>query len=234
MRNPNALIYAVAIGVVLFASCSKDKDEAPASSGTGGTNTQVQPPAANGYLSASMVTSSGGTISNGSGYFKNSSSIPVYVGTVTLNTLQLDTSYSTYHISGNSSALDLTSGNVLWSVTGDNGYAPFTHTVDDIDFPLVDPITSGDTLHKSDGFTLSCDAVSGADQVEFAINFFVTKTLAGNVNSCAFSASELSSLSLGYNVVTITARKYSVVAINGKTIAFSKERTLYGNIQVAN
>ncbi len=232
MRNPYALLYAVTIGLVLLTSCSKDKDEAPASSGSGGTNTQVQPPTANGYLTASRVTSSGGTISNGGGYFKNTSSMPVYVGTVTLNTLQLDTSYSMYHISGNSSSLDLSSGNVLWSVAGGNGYAAFTQTVDDIEFPFVYPITSADTLHKSAGFTLSCDSVSGADQVEFAVNFLTMKTLAGNVHSCAFSASELSSLSLGYHVVTITARKYSVRTINGKTIAFSKEQTLFGDIQV--
>lgn len=147
----------------------------------------------------------------------------VNVGTVKLNSTSMDyigESYITTATSTNPTGIDF-SGGVTWEVSGDNGFSAFTHTPTN-SFPSVSDITSGTTVTKASGYTLTCNTVSGADSVLFLVGD-VHKTLGGNATFCTFSSSELSSLGNGTQLVQIVPYSYTTAVFGGKTICFGKE-----------
>ena len=213
---------------LLTTACSKEdpNDAAPAT----GTPT-FTPPTGDAVLTASRGAS---VAYVGSAYFKDNIGLPVNAGDVSLNTLPLDTAYGLYSISSNNNAaLDLSSGDVAWTVSGGNGFAAFSQDVNDIDFPDAGAINSDDTIHKSADYVFSWASVSGADYVTFTLEF-TSKNVQGNTTSCTFTPAELSTLPMGTIFVSINACKYSQHTIGGKLCLFKKKHAEVRSLTVVN
>lgn len=147
----------------------------------------------------------------------------VNVGTVKLNSTTMDymgESYITTASTSNPTGIDFDSG-VSWEVSGANGYTGFTHSPTN-NFPTASEITSSTTVTKADGYTLTCNTVTGADSVLFIVGD-VHKTLGNNATFCTFTSSELSGLGTGTQLVQIVPYSYTLAAFGGKTICFGKE-----------
>lgn len=100
-----------------------------------------------------------------------------------------DTAYSYFDFSGAPTGS-------LWEVTAGGSVPAFSHTFNT--FPSVPDVTSGTTVNRSAGFTVTWNAVSNADSVYVTItggSTFKSKLVAATATSCTFTASELSALS---------------------------------------
>jgi len=235
------ILMALVVGTLSF-SCGKDDDAptpAPTTNtptGGGGNSTgNAQPsfPGADASLWAVKslsvtqvpnfppITT---TMGIGVGVFFDTGSNYVDVGTVQLNSNTLtknpNNSYTYTPGQSNPTGIDFSSG-VTWSVTGGNGFSAINKNVT-LGFPTVSEITSGTTISKANGYTLTVNNVTGADSVLFLIGD-VNKTIAGNANSCTFSASELSSLANGATVVQVAAYISTNETVGGKLIYYGNE-----------
>lgn len=221
---------------LLFTACIKDP-LAPANNSTAAPATPNACPTADGALWAVQSISErdnpiGGTFSItiglGVGVFSSngtlgSSTNRVNVGTVKLNGTDAEYIGETYVTQpgiNNPNGVDFNNG-VTWEISGDNGFGAFTHTPTNA-FPTASEITSGTTVTKADGYTLTCATVTGADAVLFLVGD-VEKIVTGNTTSCTFSASELSSLDNGESLVQIVPYTTSSANVGGKNICFGKE-----------
>lgn len=224
---------------LLFTACIKD----PFATTNNTTNSPSAPtpnacPGADGALWAvkSITTQNVGngippiniTIGTGVGFFSSNgiSANPmnrVSVGTVSLNGTDADYQGETYvTIPSTTTPTGISFSNgVTWNVSGDNGFAGFNHTPNNT-FPTASEITSGNTVDKANGYTLTCNTVSGADSVLFLVHD-IAKTIGGNATSCTFSASELAGLASGTTFVQIVPYSMSSAVFGGKTICFGKE-----------
>lgn len=110
---------------------------------------------------------------------------------------------------------------VVWEVAGGSGFSAFNFT-SQIDWPYAADITSGGTVSKSQGYTITCGEVNNADSVLFLIGG-VMKTIPGNANSCNFTAGELSGLANGTNIVQVAAYASQPQNFDGKTVYIGKE-----------
>jgi hypothetical protein len=72
------------------------------------------------------------------------------------------------------------------------------------------------------GYTLTVNSVTGADSVLFLVGG-IDKTIAGNATSCAFTASELSSLANGSTAVQVAAYTSTSETLSGKVIYYGNE-----------
>lgn len=126
------------------------------------------------------------------------------------------------YIPGTSQPLGLSfSGDYQWKVAGAGTVAAFDHTVD-FDFPGLGMITSGNTVTKADGYTLTCQNVSKADSIIYSVGG-VLKTVGGEVTSVEFTAADLADVSTGSSYIQIAAYTYRPVDKNGKTYYFGNE-----------
>lgn len=147
----------------------------------------------------------------------------VNVGTVEANGTALEYEGETYlNKPGitNPQGIDWSS-NVTWTVSGDNGFPSFTHSPTNA-FPTATEITSSGTVSKSTGYTLTCNAVTGADSVLFLVGD-VAFTKAGNATTHTFTSSDLAPLATGANFVQIVPYTFSSQTYGGKVICFGKE-----------
>jgi len=222
--RPSLILLAL---LVLAAACDKKDDGTP----TPPTPSNPIPPAdprPDAIFTAAMVDSyfNGdlNTVSNATAVAYGPTWIGLYIGDVSLNNVQLDTSFGLYSISGNNSSLDLSSGNASWYTTGGSGFQPITQQVDDIAFPTIGPVNSPDTIRRSQVYTFSCANVSGADSVSFALNFNV-RILAGNATSVTLTPSETAAMQLGSTYASIVAITYTERLIGNRRCQFRKQRS---------
>ncbi|MDF3028615.1 MAG: hypothetical protein K0S23_2922 [Fluviicola sp.] len=235
MKNSKTSLFVLVCSLsMLISSCKKEdilpEEPAPTPVSTPTGSTTPTPIGADGVMWAikSSSTVQGFTIEIGTavGIFMNGTTDLVNVGTVSVNSQNLTaSSNNAYTFAPNQTmptGLDFSSS-TDWSVSGGNGHAAFTYDASSLVFPSGSAITSSATVTKANGYTLSCSSVSAADSTLFIIGN-VSKTLAGSVNSCTFSASELSGLSAGSSVAMIVPYKLMQTTINGKNYYFGKER----------
>lgn len=214
---------------LLISACSKDEDEAaPAPTGT--TVPASTTPQAFLQATVNQGTSTG---YSATAYFLSTSNTLVGVGPVSLNTVVLDSTNGFYY-SPFPNSLDLSSGTTEWTVNGGNGYTGFVNDASGIAFPTVGEVNSPATVDKSDGYTVTLASVAGADSVRFNVGLGTApKTLAGNVTSCTFTASDLAGLApTAYELVTANAFTTHDEVIGGKRIRFIKmwSRSLAVNV----
>ena len=154
-------------------------------------------------------------------------------GTVVLNELALtkqsNNSYAFQPSASNASGIDFTGGS-SWNVSGTADVAAFAFAPS-ISFPSLDAVSSGETVNKSNGYTLTTTGVIGADSVIFQVGT-VLKTVAGNATSCTFSSSELSGLSTGTSIVQIAAYKMQNETITSKNYYFINESVVTKTVTV--
>lgn len=237
------ILMALVVGTLSF-SCGKDDDaptpatatNTPTGGGGGGNSTgNAQPnfPGADASLWAVKslsvtqvpnmppITT---TMGIGVGVFFDTGNSYVDVGTVQLNSNALtknpNNSYTYTPGQSNPTGIDFSSG-VTWNVSGGNGFSAINKNVT-LGFPTVSEITSGATVNKASGYTLTVNNVTGADSVLFLIGD-VNKTIAGNANSCTFSASELNSLTSGSTVAQVAAYVSTNETVGGKLIYYGNE-----------
>ncbi|MCB0763257.1 MAG: hypothetical protein KDB84_01030 [Flavobacteriales bacterium] len=235
------VLIALSLGVTL-SSCKKDDEEtATPSNGGGGGSTPAAPSTTPNFSDAdaslwavntftSQVTPIGTfdiQVGVGVGAFTTDGfATMVNVGAVTLNTTPLTAQSNNAYVSTPSqtepTGIDFGSGSTAWSVAGGSGFAGFDRTITSFNFPTVSAISSAETVVRSNGYTLTTPSVAGADSVLFLVGG-VTKTIAGNANSCTFTASELGGLGTGANLVQVAAYRTTNEVIGGKNIYFGKE-----------
>lgn len=159
----------------------------------------------------------------------------VDVGTVKAdgNTLTKyeNNSYSLTPSQTNPTGIDF-GNDVEWEVAGGSGFGAFT-TTSSIPWPEFSEITSGTTVSKSAGYTVTVDWVTGADSVLFMVGS-VIKTIPGNAVSCAFSAGDLADVSTGTSVVTVAPYVSAPETLGGKTIYVGKEAVRSQTVTIEN
>ncbi len=122
----------------------------------------------------------------------------------------------------NPTGIDLTATNeVTWTVGGGSGFTGFTRTIMGA-YPITGEITSGATVSRAAGHTLSASSVANADSVLFAIGT-VTRTIPGNASVCTFSSAELSGLLPGAALAQVVSYSSVSESIGGKQIHFVKQ-----------
>lgn len=234
MRTLSLGLLTIAI---TFGACKKD-DDTPAPS-TPGTPAPAAPSTTPNFVGAdatlwavkSFTTQSTPIgdfdleIGLGVGAFTNDDFASfVNVGSVSLNsvalTAQPNNAYVLQPSATEPTGVDLSS--VEWTVAGGNGFGGFTRTISAFPMPTVGAISSATTVVRSNGYTLSCPNIAGADSVIYLVGG-VAKTLVGSSTSCFFSADELAGLNAGSNLVQIAAYRYDNESIDGKDIYFGKE-----------
>jgi hypothetical protein len=168
------------------------------------------------------------TIGTGVGFFTSNglaATTPtrVSVGDAMVNGTTMDYLGETYIATASATqamGIDWSNG-VSWEITGDNGFPAFTHTPTN-NFPTVTEVTSADVVNKTSDYILTCNTVTGADSVLFIVGD-IYKTLGPTATSCTFTASELSTLDNGTQLVQIVPYTYSSSVFGGKTVCFGKE-----------
>lgn len=229
-----AKLCLIALAAVFsFTSCEKDEDDLPKPIAN---NDQTTDPASNpivfdnyaGSLIAVQSASStiAGTINIGTavGSFVDANGNSISVGDITCEGQQLSMAANNAYTftAGLLSPTGIAfSGAVNWEITGGNGI-PATSFENTDGFPTVGAISSGATVDKSEGYTLTTPSISNADSVIFTVGS-VFKVRAGSTTSYTFTSAELSQLQNGTNVA-------SIAPYNFKT-AFA---TTYGNVYAVN
>ena len=103
-----------------------------------------------------------------------------------------------------------------WEIAGSGAVPAFT-TEGLSTFPSVGNITSPTTVNKANGYTLSCESVSDAQEVLFLVGG-VSKTVSGNGTEAIFTSADLGGLDTGMNFVQVAAYTYEEREIEGKMI----------------
>lgn len=235
-RFTSLLLLSAAL---VFTACEKDEDEPEIPQENPTTETESAPTTpqfsnADGSLWAvnSMSTQSVGgfevdvNIGIAVGAFTENGDFNtlVDVGTVSVDdnnlTRQSNNSYTLTPSQTNPTGIDYNT-DVNWSVSGGNGFSEFTYT-SSIPWPTASEISSGGTVSKSAGYTLTVGSVENADSVLFMIGSAI-KTIPGNAVSCTFSADELSGLDNGTSVASVAPYASEPENFGGKTIYIGKE-----------
>lgn len=105
-----------------------------------------------------------------------------------------------------------------WSVSGSANVPAFNATANS--FPTDVNVTSSATFSIASSYTLTCDLVTGADSLIFAVHgpkASLTKSKAGNSTSHTFTATELATVGTGFGYIQVTAYKLKPVVNSNKT-----------------
>jgi hypothetical protein len=110
---------------------------------------------------------------------------------------------------------------VSWEVSGGNG---FPAIVEDYNaaFPAAGSVTSGGTVSKRSGYTLSISNISGADSILYQIGDVIATTV-GSQTSYSFSSAELAGLTNGTSIASVAAYNFSSRNISSKKVYFVNE-----------
>lgn len=142
-------------------------------------------------------------------------------GNVSVNTFQLtkDTSNMYMYTPGATNPLGLEfTTPPSWTVSGSANVPAFNATA--YAFPSDVNVTSATTVNVSSAYSLTCDPVTGADSLIFAVHgpsASIIKTKAGNVSSYSFSAADLATVGKGVGYIQITAYRMKPVVNSNKT-----------------
>lgn len=242
VRSFNLLPFVLLSMGMALASCSKDDDTpAPAPPSGGGNNTSpsTTPNFADAHASLWAVrafttqsTPFGDMdmeIGTGVAVFSNDGfATMVSAGQVKLNDHVLTAaSNNAYTFTPSASAptgIDLSSGALSWEVAGSAQFSGFTQAYTNSTFPnpTVGTISSGTTVVRANGYTLTAGTVNNADSVIFMVGD-VVRTLPPNTSSHTFSAGDLSGLSAGQSLVQVVPYAYKLQVIGGKNVYFGKQ-----------
>jgi hypothetical protein len=110
---------------------------------------------------------------------------------------------------------------VSWEVAGGNGFPALNEDYNSA-FPVVGNVTSGGTVSKANGYTLSVGSVSGADSILYQVGDVIVTT-ASSQTSYSFSSAELSGLANGTSVVSVAPYNYESRTISSKKVYFVNE-----------
>lgn len=214
--------FAIALLIsTALISCKKETTNNPAS------NPSLAVPAdADGFLRASRTSSDGSTatLNVAQAGFSNTPGVTsnfVDVGVVKCNTVSLTKLVNnTYNAPALS--LDFSAGNLQFQIDGGNSFGAFNRT--GLTFPLMPNITSTANVTKS-GFTITNTSASGANVLLYSITQTGSTTpiskwaSSGTATSITFSASELSSLTVGATVgIGVSAYKITTETLGGRKI----------------
>jgi hypothetical protein len=117
-----------------------------------------------------------------------------------------------------------------WEVSGSANFPAFSASPA-FDFPSVGDISGADIVDKSADYTISISSVSDADSIIYVVSG-VTKTTAGNVTSCTFSADELAGAPTGQGIIQAAPYAYSDQEFSGKTVYFVKEKVVSQSVTI--
>jgi hypothetical protein len=227
---------------LLMGACSKE-DDAPATPDTGGsgtTPTSTSNPAPT-FSDGSGVLWAINTITSqtvagipfeieagiGAAMFPETvgGSTFVNAGTVSLNGTNLAPQTNQAYVNtpdqANPTGIDFSSGETHWTVSGGNGI-PSIDQSPGFGFPTVGALTSGTTITRSNGYTLSVANVSSCDSVVFMVGS-VVKMRPSGTTSCDFTAGELGTLAAGPSLVQVSPYAYQAQTIGGKQYYFGKQ-----------
>lgn len=247
MRN---LLTLTCLSLILLSACKDDDNAEPTPSNNGGGSGAMDYTLAESdavlttYRSRSLMNGIASHTTAAYAVFLDEFDQGTNVGQVFLNGTELNDTLIIsgipvylghgYYAADESMGLDISGEPMAWSVTSGGGYPDFAQTINDITFPVVDTVNSSGIIDKSDGYTLSCAAISGADSVTFSLSMGPQRTVAGNVASCTFAASELAGMPVGVSNVNITASVFSGRNISGKKVNFTKLTSTRRTVQVVN
>ncbi len=227
------------IAMLLITACQKEDDTATADPGSGSGNSAASTmPSftdADGVLAATrsyvVISTAVGPqellVGLAAGAFSNDQfATRVNVGAVSCNgealSPQAGNAYAYLPPATSPTGIDLTASNeVTWNVGGGSGFSGFTRTIMG-PYPITGEIGSGSTVVRGSGHTLTVSTVLSADSVLFAIGP-VTRTLAGNAASCAFTPAELGALNAGSALAQVVSYSSANEVIGGKRIYFVKQ-----------
>lgn len=167
-------------------------------------------------------------------YESGNTSTLLDAGTVNLTnkdlTKQSNNSYIYMPSGTDATGIDFSADGVSWSVSGSGSIPAFTKNTGNA-FPNADAVTSGSTVSKSSGYTLTASNVSGADSVYFQVHDVVVSR-PNNTNSYTFTAAELANVPTGPSIVQVVAMKITSENVSGKMMYFVKETSVSKNITV--
>lgn len=237
-------MVAVALSSTIITSCNTNNDD---DNVTPPSTTPTAPTFADGFgtLAAVKVKTTQTVIGvpnpieiimgvGSAGFYSPGNNTLVDGGTVSLSGKSLtkyqNNAYAYTPGSTDPTGIDFDADGVEWSVGGAGEVPAFTHTVN-MGFPNIGNITSGSTVTKASGYTLSVQNVSNADSVIFQIGQVIV-TRPANTTSYTFSSSELASLSTGTSIAQVVSYKIQPATKSGKTFYFVNETSVSKNITV--
>lgn len=251
MKNAHHYLTLLVLSfAIVFVACDKDEEELIPEVPTSTTETTDPAPptptieGADGALwairSVSSQTIAGMTVDINIGLAvaaftddDNFASL-VDVGTVEVDgnalTKNANNSYTFTPTTTDPTGIDF-DNEVNWVISGGSGFQAFNTSMT-ITFPEVSEITSGTTVSKSAGYTLTVDDVTAADSVLFMVGD-VIKYVTGNGESCTFSPDELAGLSNGTSFATVAGLSSTPTVSDGKTIYHGRETVQSKSITIA-
>jgi hypothetical protein len=242
-----SLMVAVTLSTATMTSCTPEEEEEP-------TPTQTVPPTpmpadGNGVLAAIVIRTTqtiqipgmpdqvvNVDMGVGSAFFYENGNTSTFLdaGTVTLTnqdlTKQTNNSYLYMPSGTDVTGIDFDADGVSWNVTGAGSIPAFSKNLGNA-FPNADAVTSGSTVTKASGYTLTASNVSGADSVYFQVHDVVVAQ-PNNTSSYTFTAAELANVPAGPSIVQVVAMKITSEMVSGKMMYYVKETSVSKNITV--
>jgi len=239
MRKFNDIIrigsYAVLASVIAMSSTSCNTDDKDENNGTGGNPTPTVYEGDGALIAIKSMT----TISQpiiGDIEMELGLAVAVFANNGDYNnllpagtvkcagenlTIQQNNSYVFTPGATNPTGLEL-GNSPSWEVTGQGAVPAINHTASN-GFPAVGSITSGGTVNRSQGYTVTVQGnITNADSVIWNIGGVVVTT--PRVNSYTFTADQLSGLPTGTSIVQAAPVNYQTASFGGKTFYFINER----------
>jgi hypothetical protein len=241
-KHPNfPFCAALLVLTAALGSCAKDEENAPPDTPGGGSGNNTTAGITPSYADADAVLAAvrvnttqsiplgsiDVVIGGATAVFSTDGlSTLLNVGTVTCNGDALDAlgnqAYAYAPTATAPTGIDLTASNsVTWVVEGGNGFAGFERTLSG-PFPAAGSITSGGTVVRANGYTLTSGAMLGADSVLFTVGP-VVRVVPGNATSHTFSAQDLASLNPGSATAQVVGYNGSSEDIGGRRVYFVKQ-----------
>ena len=245
MKTQANLLAMIFLAMSLaFTGCNDDDDEdGPDPAPTQNTDTDPTPsfPMADATLVAVDTKTTQETplgtfdifIGTAVGLFFDANQNLLDAGTVSINgstlTKNSNNSYTYLPSVTEPEGLSFTTG-TDWDVSGSSDFPAFTASPG-FDFPSVGDISGGDIVDRSADYTISISSVSDADSIIYVISG-VTKTTAGNVTSCTFSADELAVAPAGPGIIQAAPYAFDDQEFSDKTVYFVKEKVVSKSVTI--
>jgi len=117
-----------------------------------------------------------------------------------------------------------------WDVSGSSNFPAFSASPG-FDFPSVGDISGGDIVDRSADYTITISSVADADSIIYLVSG-ISKTTAGNVTSCTFTADELAGAPAGQGIIQAAPYAYEDQEFSGKIVYFVKEKVVSKSVTI--
>ena len=228
-----------------FTGCNDDDDDEDEPDPTPTQNTDTDPTPEFPMADATLVAVDSKTtqdtplgtfdifIGTAVGLFFDANQALLDAGTVSINgnnlTKNSNNSYTYLPSLTDPEGLSFTMG-TDWEVSGSADFPAFTASPG-FDFPSVGAISGGDIVDRSADYTISISSVSDADSIIYVVSG-ITKTTAGNVTSCTFSADELAGAPAGQGIIQAAPYAFDDQEFSDKTVYFVKEKVVSKSVTI--